>query len=184
MEFSMLKKYVFIVVLGLMAVLALSAFRSITYQPAAMLSLSIAPKGVQAPVLSEFAASGDASNFRIAHTWNGVFIPSMNVTGLLPEVARQYQYGPASLATGSAVVSAGSRIVPLAEIFSLNASSKSSFVASSDASNFRIAHTWNGIFIPSMNVTGLLPEVFRQYQYGPASLVTGLAPHNKVNSGH
>jgi hypothetical protein len=179
--------------------IALTGFRTPAMSD---LGSSIALTGFRTPAMSDFVASSDASNFRIAHTWNGIYVPSMDVTGQIKVisqqyqygpaklatgslgVAKQYQYGPASLATGFAAVSGKARLVPLAEIFSLNASSKSSFVASGDASNFRIAHTWNGIFIPSMNVTGLLPEVFRQYQYGPASLAAGLAPHKKLNSGH
>jgi hypothetical protein len=83
MEFTMFKKYVLVVVLGLLAVLALSAFSSVNYQPVTTLALSIEPTGSLAPRLSNLVVSTGESNFRIAHTWNGIFIPSMDVTGLL-----------------------------------------------------------------------------------------------------
>ena len=79
---------------------------------------SIAVTGFRTPLMSDFVPSNGDTNFRIAHTYNGIFIPSMSVTGVIPEVFRQYEYGPASLATGSAAVSVAPRMVPLSEIFS------------------------------------------------------------------
>ena len=118
----MLKKYALIVVSGLIAILALSGFSSLGYQTAAListrLSLSIGVTGFQTPLLSDFVPSNGDTNFRIAHTYNGIFIPSMSVTGVIPEVFRQYEYGPASLATGFAAGSVAPRMVPLSEIFS------------------------------------------------------------------
>jgi hypothetical protein len=64
----MLKKYILIGFLGLMVVLAVSAFGSVSYRPAVNNTLSIADNG-----------------FRLPHMWNGIYIPSMDVTGLLAD---------------------------------------------------------------------------------------------------
>jgi hypothetical protein len=79
----MVKKYTGIVMLGLMAVLALSAFSPVNYQPGISNAYSIADVSLRAlPVLKSAPISSDG-NFRNAHVWNGLKIPSMDVTGLL-----------------------------------------------------------------------------------------------------
>jgi hypothetical protein len=148
----MLKKYALIGILGAVVVLALSAFSSISYQPAAILSLSIAPVGFQTPAMSDLGPSIALTGFRTP-AMSDLAAPSIALTGFRT---------PAMSDLGSSIALTGFRTPAMSD-----------FVASSDASNFRIAHTWNGIYVPSMDVTGQLKSISQQYQYGPAKSATG-----------
>jgi hypothetical protein len=166
----MLKKLSAFAFLGTLAVLTLSAFNSVGSQPVTRFGFSLGLSEFNVSLPSNSSVSDAGTNFRIAHTWNGYFIPSMDVTGLLDlpiksanlsatggGVSRQYEYGPALRATGFAAVSLKSPHAPLSEIFAL------------------------------FPVPAKVPAkvIAQQYEYGPALRATGFAaPRPKWNSGH
>ena len=150
----MLKKSSVFVFLGILAILALSAFSSAESLPVTRFGFSTGLSEFSASIPSNFAASGDETNFRIAHTWNGIFIPSLDVTGILDApvsasglkspvvgsegISRQYEYGPKLLAIG--------------------------FLGVQKQYEYG----------PKLLATGFL-GVQRQYEYGPALRATGFA---------
>jgi hypothetical protein len=103
MERRMIKKYALFGILGLTAILALSAFNSVAYQPEKNLALRPVEPEFPTPkkcniidiqTVDETVSLGDhvstpvpdllANNFRYLQYWNGYYnIPSMNITGLL-----------------------------------------------------------------------------------------------------
>ena len=192
----MLKKYALFTMLGVLAVLSLSAFSSVGLQPVISNAFSLAPRAVLAPAAAN--PSGGLTNFRKAQFFNGIFIPPMDVTGALAPAAaasdpsggltnfRKAQffngiYIPPMDVTGllAPAASEKSQYAPASEIFSLVAVPlKFQAGTASGRSNF-------------------LP-IARQYQYGPFSLAAGsrviqrqyqygpfpLAALSKWNSGH
>ena len=145
----MFKKYVLLGVMVIAGALSSMAFASVTYVPKQNSGMAI-------------VEPGDEFNFRIAHMWNGIFIPSVDVTGLMvlpaspvaaSEISQQYEYGPALLATGFAKPS-----LSLAEGFQQYEYGPA-LLATGFAAPARVSK----------------PEVFQQYQYGPALLATGFA---------
>jgi hypothetical protein len=88
--------------------------------------------------------------------------PKSSVTGFLAP-APQYQYGPKSSVTGFLAPAPQYQYGPKFSI--------TGFLASS-YTNWRFAHTWNGVFIPSVDVTAFVAE--------PVKTVSLL----KWNSGH
>lgn len=180
----MLKKLAAFVVLGTLAILTLSAFSSVGALPVTRFGFSLGLSEFKVSLPSNSVVSDAGNNFRIAHTWNGYYIPSIDVTGLLdlPKksanlsatsggVSRQYEYGPALRATGFASGSLKSKNAPLSEIFSLFPVPKNG-----------IARQYE--YGPALRATGFA-VIARQYQYGPVSLATGFAaPAKKWNSGH
>jgi hypothetical protein len=120
----MLKKYLLIGILVITVALVISAFTLVSIDRSRSNGLKV---GQSMPSVM----SAD-TNFRIAHTWNGIFIPSMDVTGSL------------------GVVGATAADEPYPSPYPAN------YSPSSADTNFRIAHMWNGIKIPSMDVTGSL----------------------------
>jgi hypothetical protein len=75
----MIKKFALIDILGLTVILALSAFSAVAYQPVISNALSIAPKGFQTPLLSDFVASIGVTGFQTPPYSN--FVASSGVTG-------------------------------------------------------------------------------------------------------
>ena len=144
----MLKKYVLLGVMVIAGALSSMAFASVTYVPKQNSGMAI-------------VEPGDEFNFRIAHMWNGIFIPSVDVTGLLVLPAssvagsqgfQQYEYGPALLATGFAA--------PVAVKFE-----------GSQPYQYGPALLATGFAAPA----AVKLEGFQPYQYGPALLATGFA---------
>jgi hypothetical protein len=194
----MLKKYALFTMLGVMAVLSLSAFSSVGLQPVISNAFSLAPRAFLAPAAAVSDPSGGLTNFRKAQFFNGIYIPPMDVTGALAPAAtssnpsggltnfRKAQffngiYIPPMDVTGllAPAASEGPQYAPASEIFSLVAVPlKFQAGTASGRSNF-------------------LP-IARQYQYGPFSLAAGsrviqrqyqygpfpLAALSKWNSGH
>ena len=88
----MLKKYLLIGILVVTVALVISAFtlvsidrsRSNGLQVGQSMSSVITDKAYESHLLRDSLSSASSeTNFRIAHMWNGIFIPSMDVTGLL-----------------------------------------------------------------------------------------------------
>ena len=75
----MFKKYALFGMLGAIAVLVLSAFRPLGYQPVISNAYSLADPG-----------------FRVPHMWNGYFIPSMEVTSRLGNTVKSSLAGPSA----------------------------------------------------------------------------------------
>jgi len=156
----MLKKYALFTMLGVLTVLSLSAFSSAGLQPVISNAFSLAPRAVLAPAAAN--PSGGLTNFRKAQFFNGIYIPPMDVTGLLaPAASEGPQYAPAS------------------EIFSLVAVPlKFQAGTASGRSNFLpIARQYQ--YGPFSLAAGSR-VIQRQYQYGPFPL----AALSKWNSGH
>ena len=154
----MLKKYALFTFLGVVAVLTLSAFGPVSFQPVTGKAYSPAQISFRNPALSNSDPSNDPTNFRIAHTWNGIRIPSVDVTAALelPSLA-------ASSAGDNFRVAHlwnGIRIPSMDVTASLEAPAKSQIAPLS------------------------LRVVAQQYQYGPFSRATGFAAPRKWNSGH
>jgi hypothetical protein len=139
MELRMLKKYATLVIVGLLVILFLTAFRTVGIRPVINNAFGIAQNGFHSSLSSDIVPSLgarlvvsqryengyasvaacllDDNNARFAHLYNGIYIPPMDATSSL---------APTTLAC----------------------------FASDAGSNFRLAHVWNGIYIPSMDVTG------------------------------
>jgi len=169
----MFKKYVLLGVMVIVGALSSMAFASVTYVPKQNSGMAI-------------VEPGDEFNFRIAHMWNGIFIPSVDVTGLLVLPAssvagsqgfQQYEYGPALLATGFAAPVAvkfeGSQPYQygpalLATGFAAPAAVK---LEGSQPYQYGPALLATGFAAPA----AVKLEGFQPYQYGPALLATGFA---------
>jgi hypothetical protein len=150
----MLKKYFLLGVMLMVAAWSTMAFASVTFVPKLSSGLAI-------------AEPGDPLNFRIAHMWNGIFIPSVDVTGLLEvpasavaasEISQQYQYGPSVLAIGFAA--------PKAKL------------QAPQHYEYGPAFLATGFAAPAARL-----QVSRQYEYGPALLATGFASPSKTSFG-
>jgi hypothetical protein len=174
----MFKKYTLFTFLGVLAVLTLSAFGPVSFRPATGRAYSPAQVSFRNPALSNSDPSNDPTNFRIAHTWNGISIPSVNVTAALELAAfaasspgDNFRIAhiwngiriPSMDVTATLAAPGKSQSAPLSEIFALFPVPQLSGAA-------------KAVIAPRV--------VAQQYQYGPFSLATGFAAPRKWNSGH
>jgi hypothetical protein len=148
MEIAMLKRYALIGGMIGMA-LALSAFAPARYARIANISAS--------PALSE-----GETNFRIPHMWNGYYIPSMSMTGLLRNPIT-FVVNKLAINFRQAHMWQGTRI-PSRDVTGLLALPMQPLALQQPLSNFRLPHMWNKQYIPSMSATGSLSA--RQWNSG------------------
>jgi hypothetical protein len=176
MEKTMLNKYFLIGILVITGAMANMAFVSASNQPKLNNAVSITD-----------------TNFRIAHMWNGIYIPSMDVTGLITPPGT---YVPSIADTNFRIAHMWNGIfIPSMDVTGLlnppGTFNQFNAVTSSQTPRFYE-------YGPAIAATGLArPGVTsfqtpHSYEYGPASSatgfarpgVTGLQPHLKLNSGH
>ena len=169
----MFKKYVLLGVMVIVGALSSMAFASVTYVPKQNSGMAI-------------VEPGDEFNFRIAHMWNGIFIPSVDVTGLLVLPAssvagsqgfQQYEYGPALLATGFAAPVAvkfeGSQ--PYQYGPAILATGFAAPAATSLPTQLTIRQLENYYRFGFARPGSISLQMPHFYQYGPAILATGFA---------
>ncbi len=126
----MLKKYVSILILGLLTMISVSGLYW-GYTPAVSNGSNLAPSsGNNQPVISNAA--------------------SISVTGF--QTPPMSDFAPSQVVVG-ATAADEPYPSPYPGLYPTN------YSPSSGDTNFRIAHTWNGIKIPSMDVTGSLGVV-------------------------
>ena len=131
----MLKKYALIGILAITGALALSAF---------------VPAGD--PSVPTNAIGVADANFRTPHLWNGMYIPSMDVTSSLTGPITAFV--PDMSENGFRKAHMWNNMyIPSMDVTGFVADPLKIFAPDLSGSGFRTPHMWNGIYIPSMDVT-------------------------------
>jgi hypothetical protein len=131
----MIKKYALLGILVITGAMALSAF---------------VPAGDPSVPTDAIGISSD--NFRKPHLWNGVYIPSMEVTSTL--TAPITVFVPDKYGDGFRKAHMWNNIyIPSMDVTGLVSAPMEVSAEYLYGSGFRTPHMWNGIHIPSMDVT-------------------------------
>lgn len=159
----MLKKLSAFAFLGVLAALTLSAFSSVGSLPVTRFGFSLGFSEFNLALPSNSAVPDGGTNFRIAHTFNGYFIPSVNVTSVLDRLSAvsgdETNFRIAHIWNG--------RFIPSVDVTGV--------LDNAAAALNRISPT--GVprqyeYGPALRATGFL-GIQRQYEYGPALRATG-----------
>lgn len=203
----MLKKLSAFAFLGVLAALTLSAFSSVGSLPVTRFGFSLGFSEFNLALPSNSAVPDGGTNFRIAHTFNGYFIPSVNVTSVLDRLSAvsgdETNFRIAHIWNGRFIPSVDVTGVLDNAAAALNRISPTGVPRQYEYGPALRATGFLGIqrqyeYGPALRATGFaakLPQpasaplkvIARQYQYGPFSLATGfaaLAPHRLLFSGH